>query len=251
LLSPSAQERVNKALVPIHGKPLFWWLLRNYARHGARRFILAAGLQSERFAQVLAADCQAVNDTAEGRGYLAEVAGHRCHIQVLHTEPEANTAQRLLACKTHLQDATTFALTYSDTLSDVDLTAALVFHRAHGTAASVVSTQYPVRFRILGIREGESLVRAFAPKPIIDTAAINGGFYLFNADVWNPIYGLYESAPLEIGLLDGLVARRQLHAFEHRGAWQHCDSERDVATLSLIAQRMADPAPGNRSDDSA
>jgi glucose-1-phosphate cytidylyltransferase len=138
-----------------------------------------------------------------------------------------------------VQETGAFAVTYSDTLSDVNLTALLAFHHAHGAAASVVTTQYPVRFRILGIREGESLVRAFAPKPIIDTAAVNGGFYLFNQAVWNPIYGLDGQTPLEVGFLEGLVARLQLHAFEHRGAWQHGDSERDIAILGLIAQQIA------------
>ena len=224
VLGEGHSERLNKALILIQGKPMFWWVVLHYARHGARDFVLAAGLQAERIHQ-------AASELAAAHPEL--------RVQVVDTPPEASTAARLIACKPLLGDAPRFALTYSDTLSDVDLSAELDFHVSQGTVATLVSTQCPVRFRILGIRQGESRVRAFAPRPVIEAAAINGGYYLFEASVWEVRYALDGSAPLETAPLEKLAAAAQLNAFEHRGAWQHCDAERDLAPLNRIAQQLA------------
>lgn len=239
VLGEGQSQRLNKALVRVNAKPLFWWVVLHYALHGGQRFLLAAGLQSEQFHKVLREDCGAHADPVQPDTYLVEVGGRRLQLRVVHTPVEANTAQRLLACQPHLGAAARFALSYSDTLSDVDLSAELDFHAAQGTVASLVSTQCPVRFRILGMRQGESIVRAFAPKPVIEAAAINGGYYLFSQQIWDSRYGLDGQAALEAAPLDKLVASQQLTAFEHRGQWQHCDAERDLAPLTLIAQQLA------------
>lgn len=232
-------QRLNKALVRVNGKPLFWWVVLHYALHGARQFWLAAGLQADQFHKVLHEDCGAHADPVQPDTYSVDLGAKKLQLHVVHTPPEANTAQRLLACKPHLERAARFALSYSDTLSDVDLSAELDFHTAQGTVASLVSTQCPVRFRILGMRQGQTIVRAFAPKPVIEAAAINGGYYLFTSHIWDPAYGLDGTSALEAAPLDKLVAQAQLTAYEHRGQWQHCDAERDLAPLQRIAQQLA------------
>ncbi|RQO58760.1 hypothetical protein DBR47_13910 [Paucibacter sp. KBW04] len=239
VLGEGSTHRINKALVQINGKPLFWWVLLHYAQHGAQDFLLPVGLQAEEFQRVLREDFGASTDPTQADSYQLDIAGQPCRLRVLSTPVAANTAQRLLACKPWLAHAPHFALSYSDTLSEVDLSAELAFHKAQGTVATLVSTQYPVRFRILGMRQGESLVRAFAPKPVIEAAAINGGYYLFSAKIWEPAFGLDGNSALEAGPLDKLAAQQQLTAFEHRGPWQHCDAERDLAPLNRIAQALA------------
>jgi len=239
VLGESQSQRINKALVRVNGKPLFWWVVLHYALHGAQNFLLPAGLQADQFHRILREDCGASADPVQPDTYQVEIAGLKRQLRVVTTPVEANTAQRLLACKPLLAQAPRFALTYSDTLSDVDLGAEADFHAAQATVATLVSTQCPVRFRILGMRQGESVVRAFAPKPVIEAAAINGGFYLFSNKVWETGFGVDGSSALEAGPLDKLVAQAQLTAFEHRGQWQHCDAERDLAPLNRIAQQLA------------
>lgn len=236
VLGESQGQRINKALVRVNGKPLFWWVVVHYAQHGAQKFLLPAGLQAEQFHSVLREECGASPDPVQPDTYQVEIAGLKRQLRVLTTPVEANTAQRLLVCKPLLTHAPRFALTYSDTLSDVDLSAELDFHAAQHSVATLVSTQCPVRFRILGVRQGESVVRAFAPQPVIEAAAINGGFYLFTSKVWDDVDG---DTALETGTLDKLAIQAQLTAFEHRGRWQHCDAERDLAPLTRIAQQLS------------
>lgn len=227
----------NKALVSLRGKPLFWWVLRHYAAYGAHQFIMATGVQSERFSGALltlGAHAQAQDPQC----FDIEIAGSACQVRLLPTDAQASTAQRLLSCKPWLDGAAHFALTYSDTLSDVDLDAEMRFHTSQRLIATLLSARPPVRFRILGMRQGESLVRAFAPRPVIENTFINGGYYLFNQAIWDAAWGLTPDVALENQPLERLAAAGQLAAFKHKGAWHYCDGERDLDLLQSIAQAL-------------
>ena len=239
VLHENQSQRINKALVRINGKPMFWWVVMHYAIYGAQQFLLPTELQADIFRSFLMGECEAEQDKNDENTYYVYLFDNKISIYLVLTAPEFNTAQRLLACKPYLYGSNHFALTYSDTLSDVDLNKVLSFHLSQGTVATLVSTQYPVRFRILGMRYGESTVRAFASKPVIEAAAINGGFYLFTNNVWDLEYSLDGNAPIESVLLDKLVEKKQLTAYQHNGQWQHCDAERDIPELTSIAIQIA------------
>lgn len=229
------QGRQNKALIEVEGRPLVYWVMQHYALHGAGEFLLATGFQGERFGAALEAAGAGVG--ADGV-YALELAGHACRVRLVPTPLEASTAERLLACRPLLAGAERFALTYSDTLSEADLGAEMRFHQGQQLVATLLGTTYPVRFRILGMRQGESLVRAFAPRPVIEAASINGGFYIFTPALWDERYGVSAGVALENQPLERLAAAGQLAAFESKAAWQHCDAERDLAPLARIAQRL-------------
>ncbi len=235
----------NKALIEVNGKPLLWWNLLHYAKHGVRRFLVPAGIQQELFPEMFTHQlgakflAEAVeNGDKTSHVYQLHIAGQDCEIRLIVTPPEANTAQRLLFCKPWLEDCATFCLTYSDTLSDVNLTEALVFHQTTGLLATVLAAQMPARFRVLGIRHSDYLVRGFAAKPVIQAVPINGGYYFFQSDVMSQHYLGSGQSPLEQAPLEQLAQALQLGAFNHRGAWQHMDGERDLAPLREVARAI-------------
>ena len=247
----SLAGRQNKALVEVNGKPLLWWNLLHYAKYGARRFLVPVGTQNEQFpdlllgafgAEALSESREAVDGFHDANGvkgvngiYKCKIAGFTCEIRLITTPASANTAQRLLACAPWLGACSTFCVTYSDTLSDVDLIEELVFHRATGLTATVVAAQMPSRFRVMGIRHSDYLVRAFAAKPVIQSVPINGGYYIFESELLSKNYLESGIAPLEQTPLERLAAELQLGAFNHRGTWQHLDSERDLERLREVA----------------
>lgn len=230
----------NKALVQINRQPLFWWVVRHYVRYGATQFVMATGYQSDHFADALR-NAGAKSSPHDPHCYGISVGHIDCHIRLVPTPQDATTADRLLACKPWLNHVDRFALTYSDTLSDVDLGAEMRFHRSQNLIATLVSARAPMRFRILGIRQGECLVRAFAPRPVIENACINGGYYIFNSAIWDEKYGVVGKVALENQPLENLAKANQLTAFEHKGAWHYCDSERDLATLQSLATLLDNP----------
>jgi glucose-1-phosphate cytidylyltransferase len=118
----------------------------------------------------------------------------------------------------------------------VNLKEEFEYHQAHGKIATLVAARLPTRFRILGVRPGENLVRGFG-KAFLHGHFINGGFYFFNKDLFSNSYisDSFEGA-LEETVLDKLAENSQLVSFPHEGAWQHLDSEKDIPLLSKVVK---------------
>ncbi len=115
-----------------------------------------------------------------------------------------------------LGDDASFAVTYGDTMSDIDLAEVRACHERHGWLATLVATDLPTRFRVVGLRYGETTVRGFAAKPVLLNDHINGGFYFFRREALSRDYWA-AGAELETTVLEGLVKEQQLEAFPFRG----------------------------------
>jgi glucose-1-phosphate cytidylyltransferase len=225
----------NKALVEVRGRPLFWWNLFQYALYGARDLILSTGVQADSFHDALLS-LGAKKSVSDRNCYTLDILGQDCQIRLVESGEDATTAGRLLACRSYLNSAKVFALTYSDTLSDVNLSAVYDFHQKHGLVASLVGAQLPIRFRILGIRYNEIKVRAFASRPVIEAASINGGFYYFTDAICEDRFHLIKKHALENEPLEALAAAKQLAAFDYAGKWQNFDAERDLDEIASLAK---------------
>jgi glucose-1-phosphate cytidylyltransferase len=199
--------------------------------------LLATGYQSELFDAALNAE-GAKADLGKPGCYEVTIAKTICRVRIVATTQEATTAERLLACKPWLEHFERFALTYSDTLSDADLGEEMRFHKGQKLVATLIAIKYPVRFRVLGIRQGEVVVRALASRPVIEAAAINGGYYIFTSGLWGGAYGIDKLTTLETLPLELLASAGQLAAFEHNGRWQNCDAERDLDELRKLTQYL-------------
>lgn len=237
LLNDGSYIPKNKALVEVRGRPLFWWNLLQYAFYGASNFILSTGIQAENFHDVLLS--LGAKQCASNRNcYALNILGQDRQIRLVESGENTTTGARLLACRPHLNSAKVFALTYSDTLSDINLSAVYDFHQKHGLVASLVGAQFPIRFRILGIRYNEINVRAFASRPVIEAASINGGFYYFTDAIWGDEFHLIKKHALENETLEALAASKQLAAFDHTGRWQNFDAERDLYEIASLAKTL-------------
>jgi glucose-1-phosphate cytidylyltransferase len=123
-----------------------------------------------------------------------------------------------------------FFLTYGDGVSDVDFTAQLAFHKAHGKDATVTAVVPPGRYGALEIDDG--LVRRFMEKPPGDNGLINGGFFVLNPGVVDRIKG--DETIFELEPLEGLARDGQLAAFHHDGFWAAMDTLRDKNHLEAL-----------------
>ena len=121
-------------------------------------------------------------------------------------------------------------MTYGDGVSDVDLTALVDFHHAHGLDATVTTVRPPGRYGAT-IIESDRVVR-FEEKPAGDGGRINGGFFVLEPKVIDRIEG--DATPWEAEPLTGLAADGQLGAFPHDGFWQPMDTLRDRTQLEAL-----------------
>ena len=131
-----------------------------------------------------------------------------------------------------------FLLTYGDGVADVDITALVAFHRAHGRVATVTAVRPPARFGSL-VLDGGGRVREFSEKPQAGEGWINGGFFVFEPSVFDWLDG--DQSILEREPLERLAEGGQLMAYLHPGFWQPMDTLRDKQILESLWASGAPP----------
>lgn len=226
-----------KPLVEIGQEPILWHLMRYYASHGIREFIVCCGYRGEMikdyFLGYVARHADLSVDLATGSVQLHRRSDEDWRVTLVDTGQETMTGGRLRRVRQHL-DGETFCLTYGDGLSDVDLGALIDFHQREQAIATLTAVRPPGRFGALSLPAGESRVRSFAEKPVSDSteAWINGGFFVVEPAALDLIHGddsIWEREPLE-----WLAKQGQLAAFRHQGFWQPMDSLRDRQVLEEL-----------------
>jgi len=155
----------------------------------------------------------------------------------VETGLETQTGGRLKRIKKYLGQDEMFCMTYGDAVADIDITAELAFHHAHGKLATVAAVRPLARFGALHLA-GDAVDR-FEEKPAEESGLISGGFFVLNAPALDLIDGdatLWEKAPME-----SLAARDELRAYRHNGFWQPMDTLRDRMALDQLCEQDAAP----------
>ena len=83
------------------------------------------------------------------------------------------------------------------------------------------------RFGYLKLKQNQVL--KFGEKKNVDAGWINGGFFIFNRDIFNYIDNYLTF--LEREPLEELALKKQLMAYKHYGFWQCMDTLRDKIFL--------------------
>ena len=135
------------------------------------------------------------------------------------------------AAAKYLGDATNFAVTYGDGLTDANLAEELEFHLAQKRYGTVLGVNPPSRFGELKVDGAQ--VQEFAEKPKFVENWINGGFFFFHRN-FLPYLSADESCVLEREPLVKLAQDGQLSIFKHRGFWACVDTQRDREYLEKL-----------------
>ena len=128
--------------------------------------------------------------------------------------------------------------TYGDGLSDVDITALVAFHRAHGKIATVTAVQAPGRYGALSMA-ADAGVSGFVEKPVGDGGWINGGFFVLSPRCLD--YIAADHTPWEAEPMSRLADEGELMAYRHAGFWQPMDTLRDKTQLENLWASHAAP----------
>lgn len=225
-----------KPMVEIGGKPILWHILKMYSAHGINDFIICCGYKGYVIKEYFANYFLHMSDvTFNMRDNTMKVHDQRAedwNITLVDTGDESMTGGRLRRVADYVKDEEAFCFTYGDGVSDVDISATLAFHKAHGKAATLTATFPPGRFGALDIQKGQVL--NFKEKPKGDGALINGGFFVLSPSVLKHLKD--DSTTWEQEPLMTLAAEGQLMAYEHPGFWQPMDTLRDKHYLEDLWQ---------------
>jgi glucose-1-phosphate cytidylyltransferase len=220
-----------KPMVEVGDKPILWHIMKLYARHGWKEFVLALGYKGDFIRDYFLHYGLRNRDVTvtlgsrelEMHGELEE-AGWK--VTLAETGEQSYTGTRLRRVGKYLGDR--FLCTYGDGLADVDLAALVRYHEQQGRLATVTAVRPSSRFGELGIEGG--LVTVFREKPQVGGSWINGGFFVFEKRALELDGDVEES--LEQGLLVRLAEKGQLAVYAHDGFWQCMDTYREMVLLN-------------------
>jgi len=232
-----------KPLVEVGGRPILWHIMKMYGSHGFKRFVLCLGYKGEMIKQYF------LNYRLTTRNFTLCLESNEEPVVESNGEPEewtitfadtgtsAMTGARVKRIE-HYIDSNEFMLTYGDGVSNIDICELLKFHRSHGKLATVTAVHPLARFGELVI-QGSRVVQ-FAEKPQAVDGFINGGFFVFNREVFSYLSD-HEACVLEREPLERLAADGELMTYHHRGFWHCMDTYRDLQVLNQFWESSNPP----------
>lgn len=237
-----------KPMVEIGSRPILWHIMKIFAHHGLRDFVLCLGYRGNLIKEYFL-NYDAMNNDFTitlGSGRAAgkpSIVAHGQHeetdfrVTLCDTGQTAQTGARVKRIERHLV-GDTFLCTYGDGLADIDISRLIAFHRAHGKLATVTTHQPTSRYGILELGEAGQ-VKSFAEKPRLDGWA-SAGFFVFNRGVLDYLTS-DDACVLEREPLERLAAAGQLVAFPHHGFFFAMDTYREYQLLNDLWSRQEAP----------
>jgi glucose-1-phosphate cytidylyltransferase len=223
-----------KPMVEIGGRPILWHILNIYARYGVDEFIIALGYRGEvikeYFLNFFAINNDISVDLSTGETVVHQGNQTPWKVHLLDTGLNTMTGGRLRRLRPWLEDEEAFCFTYGDGVADLDVSALLAFHKAHGKLATMTTVRVPERFGRIAF-EGTS-VSEFYEKPQESEGWINGGFFVLHPDVIDYVDGdatIWERDPCERLAHDG-----QLMGYQHPGFWSCMDTLKEKNYLESL-----------------
>jgi glucose-1-phosphate cytidylyltransferase len=233
-----------KPMIEIGGRPMLWHVMKIYSHQGFNDFIICLGYKGymikEYFANYFLHSSDVTFHMRENRMDVHRQTAEPWRVTLIDTGESTQTGGRLKRVLPHVGDDPLFALTYGDGVADIDLTAELTFHKAHGRMATVAAVRPVTRFGALKL-DGDQVVD-FVEKPENGGGWVSGGFFLLSPSVGELLGGdetVWEREPLET-----LARTGELHAYPHQGFWHPMDTLRD--RIYLEQQWQSGKAPWKR-----
>ena len=230
-------ELQPKPMIPIGNRPILWHIMRTYAHHGVRRFILCLGYKGEMIKQYFLSYTSLNSDfTVELKTNTVTVHSvnhdQDWDVTLAYTGEATMTGARVArAADRYVGDEPYFAVTYGDGLTDADLRQEFEFHAAHGRIGTVLGVNPPSRFGEFKL-DGDQVTR-FEEKPQFADNWINGGYFLFGREFLTYLSS-DDSCILEREPLVRLAHDGNLRVFKLRGFWACMDTQRDKEHLERL-----------------
>lgn len=222
-----------KPMVEIGGKPILWHIMKLYSEYGYNDFVILLGYKGyfikEYFANYFLHQSNVTIDLKNNSMEILENSSEAWKVTLIDTGLNAMTGARIKKAQ-KIVGNNPFMLTYGDGVSDININKLVSFHKSHGKAMTMTSSQPEGRFGAL-VTTDDNQVESFMEKPKGDGNWINAGFFVCEPSVFDYISDddstVFEQEPLERLSKDG-----QIYTYKHNGFWKPMDTLRDKIKLN-------------------
>ena len=201
-----------KPMIEIGGMPILWHIMKIYSKYKINDFVICCGYKGNIIKE-----------------YFNKSDFSSWNIELVDTGLDTMTGGRIKKIQNLIDD--TFCLTYGDGLSNVNINNLISFHKKNKSVGTLTAIHPPERFGVLTL--SENLVTEFNEKHTGESSWINGGFFVFEPELFDYIRS-GDSTILEKTPLETLAKEQRLTAFKHTGFWHPMDTLRDKKYLEEL-----------------
>jgi glucose-1-phosphate cytidylyltransferase len=221
-----------KPMIEIGGMPIIWHIMKIYSAHGVNDFIICCGYKGyiikEYFANYFLHQSDVTVNIRDNQIQVHQNHAEPWIVTLVDTGDDSKTGGRLKRVTKHVENEAAICFTYGDGVGDIDISALIKFHGAHGRMATVTATRPQGRYGAINFGANDT-VDYFQEKPEGDGSWINGGFFVIDPSVIHRIEG--DQTSWEGEVLVGLAKDNELCAYRHQGFWQPMDTLREKNLL--------------------
>jgi glucose-1-phosphate cytidylyltransferase len=227
-----------KPMVPIGQRPILWHIMKTYAHHGHKHFILCLGYKGEMIKDYFRNYLWHTCDTTLRLGRDPKAEFHNNHdeedwtVTLADTGENSMTAFRIKQIERYIGKDENFLLTYGDGVGDVDINKSIQTHKKGGKTCTLTAVHPPGRFGELALTP-DSTIKSFNEKPQTEGGYINGGYMVCSRKIFKGLTGdstvMFEQEPLK-----SLAANGELDAYRHKGFWQPMDTYQEFTLLNKL-----------------
>jgi glucose-1-phosphate cytidylyltransferase len=234
-------ESLPKPMVSVGYRPILWHVMKYYAHHGHKDFVLCLGYKANAVKRYFL-DYQ----EAHSNDFVLSDGGRRLEllssdiddwrITFVDTGLHANIGQRFMAVRKYVQDEEVFLASYSDCVTDAPLPRLIEDFQRGDKTGSFLSVRPAVPGHFISQRENGLVSSITDPR---DSGLwVNGGYFIFRPEIYEHIE---DGDELVIEPFQRLIAKRQLVTYPYEGFWAPMDTLRDREELELLFERGRAP----------
>jgi glucose-1-phosphate cytidylyltransferase len=234
-------ETIPKPLVDVGPRPILWHIMKYYAHHGHKDFILCLGHGANAIKNYFRN-----YDEGLSNDFVLSEGGRRVEllkrdiedwtITFVDTGRNANIGERLMTVRHHLAGEKEFLANYADGVSNLDLDKFLDYFHKRDKVATFLSVSAPHTFHIIEADADHHVKKLEAVGRSV--VRVNGGFFAFKTEIFEHIK---EKEDLVLEPFDRLIAKKELLAYPFDGFWRNMDTFKDKQELDEMYAR--DQAP--------
>lgn len=233
-------EAKPKPMLDIGGNPILWHIMKTYAYHGYKDFILCLGYKHDVIKDYFLNYEYLNNDFTIDLHSREKLVHHNTHtedwkVTLVNTGLNSKKGTRIQKVSEHIT-SDQFMLTYGDGVCDVNISDLVKYHNDSGKKVTFTGVNPISRFATVDTNDAGEIVDWNEKKSL--EGYINAGYFVINKEVLNYIEGdvEFEEEPMK-----KLALEKNVAMYKHNGFWQCMDTIRDYRFLNGLYQKNEAP----------